>query len=147
MKKGYFHPCKKHFQQNWWMEDMPVVAGRLVLINHLNMNFYKFPLVKTSQIVNLTVVKWKITIITFWKMKTFSFCLTFYPLFLTGKMCIRNRLLLTLSILYKTCIFRRSQSVQSSSVNDQKVSVFGRYLIILSLFTVRISWTWGREMA
>ena len=26
-----FHPFKGHLQQNWWVENMPVVAGSLVV--------------------------------------------------------------------------------------------------------------------
>ena len=29
-EKKRFHPFKSHPQQNWWTENMPVVAGRLV---------------------------------------------------------------------------------------------------------------------
>ena len=28
-RKKRFHPFKRHLQQNWWVENMPVVAGRL----------------------------------------------------------------------------------------------------------------------
>ena len=31
--KKSFHPFKRHLQQNWKAEDMPVVAGHLVKFN------------------------------------------------------------------------------------------------------------------
>ena len=30
-KKKRFHPFQRYLLQNWWAENMPVVAGRLVL--------------------------------------------------------------------------------------------------------------------
>ena len=29
-EKKRCHPSKRHFEQNWWAENMPVLAGRLV---------------------------------------------------------------------------------------------------------------------
>ena len=31
-KKKHFHPLRRHLLQNWWAKNMPVVAGRPVLI-------------------------------------------------------------------------------------------------------------------